>query len=108
MDHMEYMELNMDYMENDMDHMEWNMDHIEWNMDYMEWDMDYMEWDMDYMEWDMDYMEWDIKDSIVFLIDNVDFEHFTKLKTELDALLSIKERHRMELWNLFLNFIFIL
>ncbi len=56
---------------------------------------------MDYMEWHMDHMdgkdiEWDTKDSIVFLINSVDFEHFTKLKTELDALLSIEERYGME------------
>ena len=67
----------------------------------MEWDMDHKEWDMDYMEWHMDYMdgkdiEWDTKESIVFLINSVDFEHFTKLKTELDALLSIEERYGME------------
>ena len=37
-----------------------------------------------------------MKDSIVFLINSVDFEHFTKLKTELDALLSIEERYGME------------
>ena len=50
------------------------------------------------MEWDMDHMdgkdiEWDTKESIVFLINSVDFEHFNKLKTELDALLSIEERY---------------
>jgi len=38
-------------------------------------------------------IEWDTKDSIVFLINSVDFEHFNKLKTELDTLLSIEERY---------------
>ena len=65
-------------------------------MGHMEWDMNHMEWDMDYMEQDMDHMEWDIKDSNVFLIDSVDFEHLTKLKTELDALPLL--RKDME-WN---------
>ena len=40
-----------------------------------------MEWDMDYMEWHMDHMdgkdiEWDTKESIVFLINSVDFQYF--------------------------------